>query len=61
VLEKVFKAELIRCGWFLEKTHDLVRLLEEIENYAPELLGDSEPLALTWAGYYSRRLVKIRG
>ena len=27
VVEKVFKAELLRCGWFLEKTHDLMRLL----------------------------------
>jgi hypothetical protein len=26
ILEKVLKAELIRCGWFLEKTHDLERL-----------------------------------
>ena len=24
VLEKVFKAELIHAGWFLEKTHDLM-------------------------------------
>ncbi len=23
ILEKVLKAELIRSGWFLEKTHDL--------------------------------------
>ena len=26
VLEKVLKAELLRLGWFLEKTHDLERL-----------------------------------
>ena len=36
VLEKVFKAELIRSGWFLEKTHDLMRLLEEIERHASD-------------------------
>ena len=30
VLEKVMKAELIRTGWALEKTHDLERLLEKM-------------------------------
>jgi hypothetical protein len=29
-LEKVLKAELIRLGWRLEKTHDLDRLLDEL-------------------------------
>ena len=28
VLEKILKAELIRTGWELEKTHDLDRLLQ---------------------------------
>ena len=27
-LEKILKAELIRSGWFLEKTHDLEILLD---------------------------------
>ena len=54
VLEKVFKAELIHAGWFLEKTHDLMRLLEEIENCAPDLLTESEPLALSLAEIYFR-------
>jgi hypothetical protein len=26
VVEKIMKAELIRIGWFLEKTHDLEKL-----------------------------------
>src|SRR2546421_5717235 len=30
VLEKVMKAELIRLGWTLERTHDLERLLDEL-------------------------------
>jgi HEPN domain-containing protein len=54
VLEKVLKAELLRCGWFLEKTHDLMRLLVEIEKCAPELLSDAEPLALNLAESYFR-------
>ena len=54
LLEKVFKAELLRCGWFLEKTHDLMRLLVEIEKYAPDLLADAEPLALSLAETYFR-------
>ena len=29
ILEKVLKAELIRSGWFLERTHDLERLRKE--------------------------------
>jgi HEPN domain-containing protein len=56
VLEKVFKAELIRNGWTLQKTHDLMRLLEEIEKYTPELLTKSEPLGLALAeSYFSER------
>ena len=30
ILEKIIKAELIRTGWFLVKTHDLVRLVDEL-------------------------------
>jgi len=49
VLEKIFKATLIHGGWFLEKTHDLMRLLEQVETYAPELVPDAELLALSLA------------
>ncbi len=50
VVEKVFKAELIRAGWFLHKTHDLMRLLEEIECYAPELLAEAETCQKAFLG-----------
>lgn len=30
VLEKILKAELIRLGWFLVKTHDVQELVEEL-------------------------------
>lgn len=30
ILEKVIKAELVRQGWFLVKTHDLVKLADEL-------------------------------
>ena len=45
VLEKVFKAELIRSGWFLERTHDLMRLLEEVEKRAPDSTAPSTRFA----------------
>ncbi len=32
-LQKVLKAELIRLGWPLERTHDLNRLAEAMEAY----------------------------
>lgn len=35
VLEKILKAEkaeLLRTGWFLEKTHDLDKLLDHLES-----------------------------
>ena len=31
VLEKILKAELIRIGWTLEKTHDLRKLASELQ------------------------------
>jgi HEPN domain-containing protein len=54
VLEKIFKAELLRRGWFLQKTHDLMRLLEELERRSPDLLPEAEPLALSLADVYFR-------
>lgn len=41
MLEKIIKAELIRDGWELERTHDLERLRLELE----ERKSDLEPLA----------------
>ena len=44
VLEKVLKAELIRLGWFLEKTHDLQRLANELSARGSDLIGTAKPL-----------------
>ena len=44
VLEKILKAELIRQGWALEKTHDLERLLDELVVRNSDLLPRIEPL-----------------
>lgn len=44
ILEKVIKAELIRLGWPLEKTHDLEVLLEAMSVRRSELAGAAEPL-----------------
>jgi HEPN domain-containing protein len=49
ILEKVLKAELIRRGWFLMKTHDLTKLNDELRNrdaqFADELQILVEALA----------------
>jgi HEPN domain-containing protein len=44
ILEKVLKAELIRLGWFLVKTHDLERLADELESRKSDLLPQIKPL-----------------
>lgn len=44
VVEKMMKAELIRLGWFLEKTHDLEKLLGELESRHSELAAQFEVL-----------------
>jgi HEPN domain-containing protein len=44
VAEKVMKAELIRLGWFLEKTHDLEKLLGELQARKSDLAPRLEPL-----------------
>jgi HEPN domain-containing protein len=44
ILEKVLKAELIRSGWRLEKTHDLNRLLDLLVERGSDLLPAAEPL-----------------
>lgn len=45
-LEKVIKAELIRLGWSLERTHDLERLFECLEQHRSDLLPLVGPLCL---------------
>ena len=44
VLEKVLKAELIRLGWSLEKTHELDHLLDELIARGSDLTPTVEPL-----------------
>jgi len=48
VLEKILKAELIRLGWFLERTHDLEKLANELQARTPEV----RPLATALAERY---------
>jgi len=52
VLEKVLKAELIRTGWFLEKTHDLLVLARSLEARGSDLQPDVKRLAQSLAGVY---------
>ena len=51
-LEKVMKAELIRAGWALEKTHDLDRLLDELVTQQSDLVALAEPLCDGLADVY---------
>jgi HEPN domain-containing protein len=44
VLEKVIKAELIRLGWKLVKTHDLVFLAKELRARNSDLVDAVHPL-----------------
>lgn len=52
VIEKILKAELIRAGWVLVKTHDLVELGEEIRARSPELFVKVKPLCESFAQVY---------
>jgi HEPN domain-containing protein len=50
------KAELIRCGWVLEKTHDLERLLGFLAARDNDLAPRFEPLCDSLADvYFSNR------
>ena len=44
ILEKILKAELIRTGWPLEKTHDLNRLFDLLMERHSDLESVVEPL-----------------
>lgn len=44
VLEKVLKAELIRAGWFLEKTHDLEILSGHLRAKRSDLMPQVDTL-----------------
>jgi HEPN domain-containing protein len=51
-LEKVLKAELIRLGWRLVKTHDLQRLWEELRIHSSDIYSDCEDLCDSLAERY---------
>ena len=51
-LEKTIKAELIRTGWPLVKTHDLRRLSHELAARDPGLEQETHPLCLALAEAY---------
>lgn len=56
VLEKILKAELIRLGWPLEKTHDLVRLHDRMVEWKSELEPLAAPACIELAqAYFSDR------
>jgi HEPN domain-containing protein len=52
ILEKVLKAELIRLGWFLQKTHDLEKLASELQVLKSDLVARSRPLCTALAEVY---------
>jgi HEPN domain-containing protein len=52
ILEKIIKAELIRSGWFLVKTHDLVKLVDELRNLDPQIADSFQPLCEALAERY---------
>ena len=51
-LEKVLKAELLRVGWFLQKTHDLLKLGGELQARGSDLAGRFRPLCEDLAERY---------
>jgi len=52
IFEKVIKAELIQRGWFLAKTHDLVRLNDDLRKYDLQLADEIQPLVEELAEAY---------
>lgn len=52
VLEKVLKAELLRLGWRLVKTHDLEVLAAELAARSSDLLDRVNPLCEALAEVY---------
>ena len=52
ILEKILKAELIRTGWFLERTHDLVKLGGELKARGSDLTEEARPLCESLAERY---------
>ncbi len=52
IVEKLLKAELIRAGWLLEKTHDLERLRKELRTRDQDLAESIESLCTDLAEVY---------
>jgi HEPN domain-containing protein len=52
VLEKILKAELIRLGWLLVRTHDLEKLANELQARGSDIVADARPLATALAEVY---------
>lgn len=52
ILEKILKAELLRLGWELEKTHDLERLLQCLTQWKSDLVEKATPLCDGLADVY---------
>ncbi len=52
IVEKLLKAELIRVGWQLEKTHDLERLRKELRTRDKDLADSIESLCTDLAEVY---------
>jgi len=56
VIEKILKAELLRLGWILVKTHDLMELAGELQARNCDLLPEIRPLCDALADrYYAGR------
>jgi HEPN domain-containing protein len=52
VLEKILKAELIRLGWPLERTHDLNRLAEAMQEFNSPLAATVLPVCQALVDVY---------
>jgi HEPN domain-containing protein len=52
VIEKLMKAELVRLGWVLKKTHELDVLLDELRARNSPLAAALDPLAAEFAEVY---------
>ena len=52
ILEKIIKAELIRLGWRLEKTHDLNHLALALQRLASPIEPSAAPLCRQLAEVY---------
>jgi len=51
-LEKLIKAELIRTGWKLLRTHDLLLLADELSLRDPALESEVRPLCQSLSEFY---------